>query len=100
MNKPVQVPNHYLDTAETLERIVKRMDIDPEFTTRMITAVDIETFLKEQGYEINGAPLEVVKLSMKKIRTYITDQTVVLSKKVDEFVRGAHESGNGAGGWA
>jgi hypothetical protein len=100
LNRPIQVPNKYLDTTETLDRIVRRMYTDQEFTLKMVTSVNLQSFLKDEGYEISGAPLEVLATSMKKVRTYTSDQIAVLSKKLDEFVRGAYESGNGAGGWA
>jgi hypothetical protein len=98
MDTPIKMPNAYLDTAETLEQITQRMDVDRDFLLKMIGSVDLGAYLRENNLEVNGSPLEVLDTTMRKIRAYIADQLTVVESKFSRTV--AMESGNGAGGWA
>lgn len=85
-------------TVEAAEALIQRMWIDHELVTKMLLNRDIAGVIKEEGFALDESFVPWVELSVKKMRTYITDQLHFLEAKRNRNPAFS-SSGNGAVDW-
>jgi hypothetical protein len=89
--------------------IIDRLNNDQQFIIDLLTAPDVKQVIAARGFTADAKFLDYVEQSIKKVRTYITDQIHVLEVKsltsggpstmgvLPASVRSS--SGNGFGNW-
>ncbi len=89
--------------------IIDRLNNDQQFIVELLTAPDIKQIITARGFTADAKFIDYVEQSVKKVRTYITDQIHVLEIKsaasggaggMGTLSSPARESsGNGFGNW-
>lgn len=85
-------------TAASAEALIQRLWLDHELVTKMLLNRDIAGVIRDEGFNLDESFVPWIELSVKKIRTYITDQLHFLEAKRNRNPAFS-SSGNGAVDW-
>jgi hypothetical protein len=84
--------------SDASEAFLERLWLDHQLVTKLLLNRDIAQVIKEEGFELDESFMPWVELSVKKIRTYITDQIHFMQAKRNRNP-GYSSSGNGSVDW-
>jgi len=86
---------------EADELLLERLKVDHEFVSRLLLERDIGAAVRAAGFSPTPKMLGYVESSIKKIRTYITDQVHALETKKEQIHSSVVvvNSGNSAVDW-
>jgi hypothetical protein len=101
VNSPSPIVNMPISEHPVEQVLVERLRQDHNLMTKLLLNRDIDKVLEEEGFNVDENFLPWVELSVKKIRTYITDQLHFMGAQIPGRVGFgfSNNNNNGAQDW-